>query len=147
MFGIPLEVISMLVSTILGGYMKLSADARQDEKERNIATLNLLKQDEKSRQRAADMTAQVPSASWARKFIVTALMIFAGFILVAPVLFTVPTNVLTEVQHGFKILFFDFTWTTDEWKQLSGVVTPDWLPYAIMNVLGFYFGTAAVSRK
>ena len=40
MFGIPLEVISMLLSTILGGIMKMSADKRQDEAERNAQTLS-----------------------------------------------------------------------------------------------------------
>lgn len=145
MFGIPLEVISMIASTILGGYMKMKADARQDEADRNLATLNLLKVQEKSHSRASKM--QTKSAKWARKFIVVCLMAMAAFILVAPVLFQQNTNVLTEVTHGFKLWLFDFTWDTNEWKQLAGVVTPDWLPYAIMNVLGFYFGTAAVNRK
>ena len=145
MFGIPLEVISMIASTILGGYMKMKADARQDEADRNLATLNLLKVQEKSHSRASKM--QTKSAKWARKFIVVCLMAMAAFILVAPVVFQQNTNVLTEVTHGFKLWLFDFTWDTNEWKQLAGVVTPDWLPYAIMNVLGFYFGTAAVNRK
>ena len=145
MFGIPLEVISMLLSTILGGIMKMSADKRQDEHERNAQTLSLLQQNEKGARRAAKM--QTASAKWARKFIVVCLMMMAAFILVAPVLFSENTNVLTEITHEFKLWFFDFTWETNEWKQLTGVVTPDWLPYAIMNVLGFYFGTAAVQRQ
>lgn len=145
MFGIPLEVISMIASTILGGYMKMKADARQDEADRNLATLRLIKGQERAHSRAAKM--QTKSAKWARKFIVVCLMAMAAFILVAPVLFQQNTNVLTEVTHGFKLWLFDFTWDTNEWKQLAGVVTPDWLPYAIMNVLGFYFGTAAVNRK
>ena len=89
---------------------------------------------------------QTKSAKWARKFIVVTLMTLAAFILVAPVLWMTPTNVLAEVTHGFKLWLFDFTWTSMEWKELSGIVTPEWLPYAIMNVIGFYFGTAAVNR-
>jgi hypothetical protein len=49
MFGIPLEVISMLASTLLGGFMKMKADARQDERDRNMMTLKLLNKEEKSR--------------------------------------------------------------------------------------------------
>lgn len=144
MFGIPLEVISMLLSTILGGYMKMKADAREDEHHRNMLTLKLMREDEKSRDRAQKM--QTKSAKWARKFIVVCLMSCAAFILVAPVIFNQPTNVLHEVTHGFKLWLFNFTWTSMEWKELTGIVTPEWLPYAILNVIGFYFGTAAVNR-
>ena len=145
MFGIPLEVISMLASTLLGGYMKMKADARQDERDRNMMTLKLLNKEEKSRKSAREYNT--PSANWARKFIVMSIMCMAAFILIAPILFNQPTNVLYEATHGFKLWLFDFTWTTDEWKVLAGVVTPEWLPYAILNVLGFYFGTGAVSRR
>lgn len=145
MFGIPLEVISMLASTILGGYMKMKADQREDEHHRNMMTLKLMQASEKSTRGARQLQTQ--SAKWARKFIVVTLMAMAAFILVAPALFNEPTNVLYDVTHGFKLWLFDFTWKSQEWKTLTGIVTPDWLPYAIMNVLGFYFGTAAVNRK
>jgi len=145
MFGIPLEVISMLASTLLGGYLKMKSDARQDEQDRNLATLALLKGSEKTRTRA--QANQTQSAKWARKFIVTSLMLMAGFILIAPVMFDQPTNVMYDVTHGFKLWLFDFTWTTLEWKSMTGIVTPEWLPYAILNVLGFYFGTGAVTRR
>ncbi len=144
MFGIPLEVISMLASTLLGGFMKMKADARADEQQRNLMTLKLLKNEEKSRKSARAMNT--PSANWARKFIVMSLMGMAIFILIAPILFGQPTNVLTDEIHGFKLWFLDFTWTEPVWKELIGVVTPEWLPYAILNVLGFYFGTGAVKR-
>tara|TARA_B100000953_G_scaffold132837_1_gene109767 strand:+ start:784 stop:1224 length:441 start_codon:yes stop_codon:yes gene_type:complete len=145
MFGIPLEVISMLLSTILGGYMKMKADAREDEHHRAMLTLKLLKVEESSRRSARKL--QTASAKWARKFIVVCLMAMAMFILAAPMIFNEPTNVLYEVTHGFKLWLFDFTWKSQEWKTLAGIVTPDWLPFAIMNVLGFYFGTAAVTRR
>jgi len=144
MFGIPLEVISMLASTMLGGYMKMKADAREDEHARNMMTLKLLNFEEKATKGARAL--QTKSAKWARKFIVVTLMALAAFILIAPVLWVTPTNVLSEVTHGFKVWLFDFTWTSMEWKELTGIVTPEWLPYAIMNVIGFYFGTAAVNR-
>ena len=94
MFGIPLEVISMLASTLLGGYMKMKADARQDERDRNMMTLKLLNKEEKSRKSAREYNT--PSANWARKFIVMSLMCMAAFILIAPILFNQPTNVLYE---------------------------------------------------
>jgi len=144
MFGIPLEVISMLASTILGGFMKLKADARADARDKDMMTLKLLQKEEKSRESARKMNT--PSANWARKFIVMSLMGMAMFILIAPLLFNAPTNVLVDEVHGFKLWFLDFTWVEPAWQELQGVVTPEWLPYAILNVLGFYFGTGAVKR-
>jgi hypothetical protein len=145
MFGIPLEVISMLASTLLGGWMKMKAQGREDRALQHKMLIEMNKVNAESTNDARQM--QNPSAAWTRRFIVVSLMAMAGFILVAPVIYNQPTNVLTEVPNGFKFLFFDFTWTTESWKSMVGVVTPDWLPYAIMNILGFYFGTSAVSRS
>jgi uncharacterized membrane protein YfcA len=52
-----------------------------------------------------------------------------------------------EVTSGFKFLFLDFTNTETIYKQLEGFVTPEWLPVAIMNIIGFYFGSAAMQRR
>jgi hypothetical protein len=41
----------------------------------------------------------------------------------------------------------DFTNTYTEYVQMEGFVTPDWLPFAISNVVGFYFGSAAMQRR
>ena len=68
------------------------------------------------------------------------------FILIAPNL-NLPTVVPVEVTSGFKFLFLDFTNTVTEWVTLEGMVTPEWLPHAIMSVVGMYFGQSLVSRK
>ena len=141
MFGIPLEVISMLISTMLGGYMKMKADAREDEHARNMMTLKLLNFEEKAVKGAR--TLQTKSAKWARKFIVVTLMALAAFILVAPVLWMTPTNVLGEVTHGFKIWLFDFTWTSMEWKELTGIVCASFAPTGANRTLVTSIDTAA----
>jgi uncharacterized membrane protein YfcA len=70
----------------------------------------------------------------------------AAFILTAPLL-DLPTVVPVEVTTGFKFLFLDFTNTVTEWETLEGMVTPEWLPHAIMAVVGMYFGQSIVARK
>jgi uncharacterized membrane protein YfcA len=69
-----------------------------------------------------------------------------GIVFLAPLLGQ-STNVPIEVTSGFKFLFLDFTNTATEYLQLDGFVTPEWLPVAIMNIIGFYFGSAAMQRK
>ena len=145
MFGLPMEVISMLASTMLGAYMKMKAQEQADKADQHRMMLENIKASERSRSAARKM--DTPSVSWTRRFIVICLMTFAGLILIMPVIFALPTNVLLEYTEGFSFLFFDFTTEVKKWIPLHGVVTPDWLPYAIMNILGFYFGTAAAQRR
>ena len=141
----PLEIISMLASTLLGGWLKMKAQERQDMAAQHKLLIELNSQKEKFTQSARQM--QNPSAAWVRRFIVISLMLMAGFILIAPAFFNMPTNVPMESVHGFKLWFLDFTWTEPGYAELTGIVTPEWLPYAILNVMGFYFGTSAVSRR
>jgi hypothetical protein len=65
----------------------------------------------------------------------------AYFILFAP-LFNLPTVVPIEVTTG--LLFWKETVT--EYITLEGMVTPEWLPHAIMSVVGFYFGNSMAKR-
>jgi hypothetical protein len=51
-----------------------------------------------------------------------------------------------EVTEGFNLLMFDFTTTVTEYVTLEGMVTPEWLPHAIMSVVGFYFGNSIAKR-
>ena len=73
-------------------------------------------------------------------------MAMAAFILLAPVM-GFQTVVPVEVTSGFKVLFLDFTNTVTQWIPLKGMVTPEWLPHAIMSVVGMYFGQSIVSRR
>ena len=95
---------------------------------------------------AAARAYDTPNAQWIRRFLVVSFMGMAMFILIAPIL-NLPTVVPVEVTSGFKLLFFDFTSTVTEWRTLEGMVTPEWLPHAIMSVVGMYFGQSIVARK
>lgn len=144
MFGMPLEVISMAGSTILGGVMKFWGQSQADKAEQQRLLLQRNKAAQENVESARNYSN--PNAAWIRRFIVIMLLGFVGFILIAPVL-GLSTNVPQEVTKGFKFLFFDFTKTETVWTKLEGIVTPDWLKFAILDIISFYFGTAAVSRK
>ena len=134
----------MLASTVLGGLMKLWGNNRADLAEERKWQSKTAEQIEAitNSARAYDN----PSASWVRRFIVVAcITLGAAVVLLAPLTEQV-TNVPVEVESGFKFLFFDFTNTVTEYVQLEGYVTPEWLPVAIMNIIGFYFGSAAMRR-
>jgi len=135
----------MVGSTVLGGVMKMWGQAQQDKAEQFKQMMARNGQIEEGVQNARAM--QNPNAAWVRRFIVIMAMCGGlGIVFLAPLLGQ-PTNVPVEVTSGFKFLFLDFTNTVTEYIQLEGFVTPEWLPLALTNVIGFYFGSAAMQRK
>ena len=132
----------MLGSTVLGGIMQLMGQSAKDRHDLMMAQFQ-----NREASWAAARKMQNPSAAWVRRFIVTCLMAMAAFILTAP-MWGFGTQVPIEVTTGGSYLFglIDTTETTTVWQALEGMVTPDWLPFAIMNVIGFYFGAASMKR-
>ena len=145
MFGLPIEAVSMIGSTALGGIMKMWGQAQADKQQQFEM---MMKQNQVVQETVNSARAyQNPNAAWIRRFIVVmALLGGLGIVFLAPFMNQV-TNVPVEVTEGFKFLFFDFTNTATKYIQLEGFVTPEWLPVAIMNIIGFYFGSAAMQRK
>jgi len=147
MFGLPVEAISMLGSTALGGVMKMWSQSQADKAEQHKMMLQANQQVQEGIDSAR--AYQNPNAAWIRRFIVvTAMLAGIGIVFMAPLLNQV-TNIPVEVTHGSKFLFgiFDSTHTVTEYLTLEGWVTPEWLPVSIMNIIGFYFGSAAMTRS
>lgn len=124
--------------------MKMWSQAQSDKAEQQKALIQRFSASEDSVQSARNYQNQ--NAQWIRRFLVVSFMAMAAFILLAPVL-GFQTVVPVEVTSGFKLLFLDFTNTVTEWTPLQGMVTPEWLPHAIMAVVGMYFGQSIVSRR
>lgn len=124
--------------------MKMWSQGQSDKADQQKALIQRFSASEDSVQ--STRAYQNPNAQWIRRFLVVSFMGMACFILIAPVL-GFDTVVPVEVTSGFKFLFLDFTNTVTEWQSLQGMVTPEWLPHAIMAVVGMYFGQSIVSRK
>jgi len=144
MFGLPVEMITMLLSVLGGAVMKMWSQAQKDKADQQTLLMQRFSASEDSV--AAARSYDTPNAQWIRRFLVVSFMGMAMFILIAPIL-NLPTVVPVEVTTGFKLLFLDFTNTVTEWKTLEGMVTPEWLPHAIMSVVGMYFGQSLVARR
>jgi uncharacterized membrane protein YfcA len=144
MFGLPLEVITMIMSTLGGAFLKLMAQSQQDRAEQFKMASQRFKATEDSITSARKF--QNPNSNWIRRFLVISFMAMAGFILLAPLLGQT-TTVPVEVTTGFKFLFLDLTNTVTEYINLEGIVVPDWLSHAIMAVVGMYFGQSMVQRR
>ena len=144
MFGIPLEVITMLGSTVGGAVMRIWSQANADKAEQWKMALEAGRENELSKSAAREWST--PHANWTRKFLVVSFMAMAMFLILAPLLGQT-TQVPIVSTEGFKLLFLDFTKDVTQYIQLEGVVTPEWLSHAIMAVVGLYFGASISSRR
>jgi len=144
MFGIPLEVVTMLGSTVGGAVMRIWSQSNADKAEQWKMALEAGRENELSRSAAREWST--PHANWTRKFLVVSFMAMAMFLILAPLLGQT-TQVPVISTEGFKLLFLDFTKEVTEYIQLEGVVTPEWLSHAIMAVVGLYFGSSISSRR
>ena len=144
MFGIPMEVITMLGSSIGRAFMRVWSQANADKAEQWKMALEAGRENELSKSAAREWST--PHANWTRKFLVVSFMAMAMFLILAPLLGQT-TQVPIVSTEGFKLLFLDFTHEITEYIQLEGVVTPEWLSHAIMAVVGLYFGSSITSRR
>ncbi len=112
MFGLPMEAITMLMSTVGGAVMKMWSQGQADKAEQQKALIQKHTASEDSLDAAR--TYDTPNAQWIRRFLVISFMSMAAFILLAPVL-GFNTVVPVDVTSGFSILFFDFKNTVTEW--------------------------------
>ena len=144
MFGIPLEVVTMLGSTVGGAVMRIWSQSNADKAEQWKMALEAGRENELSRSAAREWST--PHANWTRKFLVVSFMAMAMFLILAPLLGQTSQVPIVSTE-GFKLLFLDFTHEVTEYIQLEGVVTPEWLSHAIMAVVGLYFGSSISSRR
>jgi len=139
---IPVELITMGVSALLGSATKLMAQSQAARREEHKMILARQQAYESSLASARKMDDGFAKAT--RRIIVLCLMGFIGWILLAP-LFGMQPVVPVEVETGFRALFglIDTTHTTIEYQSYNGVVTPDWIRHAVLSIIAYYFGVGA----
>ena len=123
MFGIPMEVITMLGSTVGGAVMRIWSQANADKAEQWKMALEAGRENELSRSAAREWST--PHANWTRKFLVVSFMTMAMFIIAAPLLGQT-TQVPIVSTEGFKLLVLDFNRDVTQYITLEGVVTAEW---------------------
>ena len=122
MFGIPMELISMGVSTLGGFYLKNSAQNAERLHEERM-------QNSQSRKEAENR-----SGIWIRRFIVLVMMSLLMFIVIAPAFLDVNTILIEDTWFGTKQIVVD------------GIIYDDTIRLIIVSIIGYYFGTSSASR-
>jgi hypothetical protein len=142
---IPMELMSMLGSTVLGGVMSIMAQKAQATAEKE----KMLMQRAEFAGKQTDKAREVkdPHTMHTRRWI--ALMCVFSIIVVpitAPIFVDIPVYMgYTEtVSQGFWIFSSDYDVT--KWKPMTGIVIGPLQSHTIFSIIGLYFG-GSLTRK
>lgn len=123
MFGIPLELISMAVSTLGGFWATSNANAAERLHEERLAYTSSVK-----------AAREDTNGVWVRRFIVLVMMGLLTFIVVAPAFLDVNAVIVDE------------GWLFNTTTEVKGIIYDDTIRMILVSIIGFYFGTSSASR-
>ena len=142
---IPMELLSMLASTVLGGVMSIMAQKGQAEQEKQKMLMQRAGFAAKQTDKAREVTD--PHTKHTRRWI--ALMCVFSIIVVpimAPIFVDINViyQVTTQVDSGWWI--FGSSYETTVWKEGSGIFITSLQSHTIFSIIGLYFG-GSLTRK
>jgi len=142
---IPMELISMLGSTVLGGIMSIMAQKGQAEQEKQKMLMQRAGFAAKQTDKARDV--KDAHTKHTRRWI--ALMCVFS-IIVVPIIAPIFTDVnviyqiVTEADSGWWI--FGSTYETSVWKESNSIFITSLQSHTIFSIIGLYFG-GSLTRK
>ena len=142
MFGLPLELITMLFSTILGGVMSIWGQSIKGRQAQNEMLMQRANFEAKQVNRARDAGKNDKHFAWTRRLIALSA-VFSIIVLPKVVAVWYPEVTVyvgyTEVQGGFMNWLFG----PDEaiqWKMAKGFVITPLDTHIVSAIVGLYFG-------
>ena len=142
MFGLPLELITMLFSTILGGVMSIWGQSIKGRQAQNEMLMQRANFQAKQVNRARDAGKNDKHFAWTRRLIALSA-VFSIIVLPKIVAVWYPEVTVyvgyTEVQGGFMNWLFG----PDEaiqWKMAKGFVITPLDTHIVSAIVGLYFG-------
>ena len=144
MGGLPVEMITMLGSSLLGGMMSIwgqSIKAKQEEQKMLMERANFqMKSTESAR------TYENKGFQWTRRIIaLTAVFIIIAWPKLVPVLFDVPVILTwTEFTNGFLFLIDKKEILLD--REFLGLVITPLDTHLMSAIVGLYFGGSLVKK-
>jgi len=144
--GFPIELVSMLISTILGGVLSIMAQKTKDKAEQQKMLMQRAEFQSQQFDKAREVTDSFTKNT--RRVIAIACVLA---IIVLPKLapFIDPNMPIyvgyTEtIQQGWWIFATDMDMT--QWKPMSGLVITPLDTHVVSSIIGLYFGGSLVRR-
>ncbi len=141
LFGLPLEVVTMLGSSLFSGVMTMWS---QSVKAKNEQFNNMIKFNMQQHKNQVEQLQADPGFSWTRRIIAVVIVVGGLGLLYLPTLAGVPQ--IIELTNESTGLFGLISNTTTEFHETNAIVTPEWLKLSIFSIMGLYFGNS-MTRK
>jgi len=144
--GFPIELVSMLISTILGGVLSIMAQKTKDKAEEQKMLMQRAEFQSQQFDKAREVTDSFTKNTrrWIALLCVMAIIVLPKL---APFIDpTLPIYVgYTEtIQEGWWIFATDVDMT--QWKPMSGLVITPLDTHVVSSIIGLYFGGSLVRR-
>ena len=139
--GLPIELLTMLGSSLFSGIMTLYAQKSKDEAD---FRMHALKSREQQYSNQIEQMKVDKGFSFTRRALAFIIVVGAMLAIFLPSLLNIPTVIeLTSSSEGLFGLIKD---TTTTFTTIDGFVTPEWIKHAMLSIVGLYFGNAMVKN-
>ena len=150
--GMPLEIFTLLFSTVLGGVMSIWGQSIKSAQEHNIMYISALTAEDKIVASAREYGLKDTHFAWTRRIIaltaVFAIILLPKLAALSAPLLDIPLMVTvgyTELQGGlWNWLFGPDKLTT--WRSFHGFVITPLDTHLVSAITGMYFGTGFTKR-
>ena len=146
--GFPFEIVTMLVSTVLGGFMSVWAESRKAKAENQKLLITRGEFEMKAKKQSLDHGLKDKGFAWTRR-IIALTSVFAIVLLPKLVAVYYPdvsvTVGYTNWNPGF--LFFREGREVFEWITFQGLVITQLDTNLVSAIIGMYFGGSLAKGK
>jgi hypothetical protein len=142
----PIELISMLVSTVLGGILSIMAQKTKDKADEQKMLMQRAEFQSQQFDKAREVTDSFTKNTrrWIALMCVLAIIVLPKLAPFIDPSMPIYVGYTETIQQGFWIFASDMDMT--QWKPMSGLVITPLDTHVVSSIIGLYFGGSLVRR-
>ena len=142
----PIELISMLVSTVLGGVLSIMAQKTKDKAEEQKMLMQRAQFQSEQFDKAREVTDSFTKNTrrWIALLCVVAIIVLPKLAPFIDPSLPIYVGYTETIQQGWWIFATDMDMT--KWKPMSGLVITPLDTHVVSSIIGLYFGGSLVRR-
>ena len=142
----PIELISMLVSTVLGGVLSIMAQKTKDKAEEQKMLMQRAQFQSEQFDKAREVTDSFTKNTrrWIALLCVVAIIVLPKLAPFIDPSLPIYVGYTETIQQGWWIFATDMDMT--QWKPMSGLVITPLDTHVVSSIIGLYFGGSLVRR-
>ena len=142
----PIELISMLVSTVLGGILSIMAQKTKDKAEEQKMLMQRADFQAQQFDKAREVTDAFTKNTrrWIALMCVLAIIVLPKLAPFIDPSMPIYVGYTETIQQGWWIFASDMDMT--QWKPMSGLVITPLDTHVVSSIIGLYFGGSLVRR-